>query len=147
MRECIFCEIIAGEEQSSVIYEDEQFIAIMDAYPLTEGHALVIPKKHHVRIEELSAKDRAKLFSIGHKIVEAQKQIGLGISGTNILLNDGKAANQTVPHIHLHLIPRSKGDLIKSIPKLFLHITGIFGIKTGRKKLDLMAAAIAAKLK
>lgn len=145
--DCIFCKIIAGKEDASIVYEDESFIAIMDAYPLSEGHVLVIPKNHHVRIDELSARNRAKLFSIGHKIVEAQKKAGYGVNGTNILLNDGKAANQTVPHIHLHLIPRSSGDFFKSIPKIMLHVTGIFGLKTSRKSLDDLAAKIAAKLK
>lgn len=147
MSQCIFCQIINGQEAASTIYEDEQFIAIMDAYPLADGHVLVIPKKHCERVEALKAVERNKLFSIGHNIVQAQKASGLGIEGTNFLLNDGKAANQTVPHIHLHLIPRSKGDWLKSIPKLFLHITGVFGLRTSRKKLDLQAASIAAKLK
>ena len=143
---CIFCLIAAKQEAASIVYEDEQFIALMDAYPLTTGHCLVIPKYHVVRMEALNAKARAKLFNIGHKIIEAQKKAGYGIQGTNLLINDGKAANQTVPHLHLHLIPRENGDLLKSIPKLFLHITGLFGIKTPRKKLDAQAKMIASFL-
>lgn len=146
MSQCIFCRIIQGEEPASTIYEDDRFLVIMDAYPLTEGHVLVIPKAHCERINQLKASERNKLFALGHKIVNAQKEIGLGIKGTNILLNDGKAANQTVPHVHLHLIPRNSGDLIRSLPKLLLHITGLFGLKTSRKKLNLLAKAIAAKL-
>jgi histidine triad (HIT) family protein len=142
MSHCIFCQIASKEEAASIVYEDEFFIALMDVYPLTNGHCLVIPKKHHVRLEELTAKHRAKLFNIGHKIIEAQKKSGLGINGTNLLINDGKAANQTVPHLHLHLIPRERGDLIRSIPKILLHISGIFGLKTSRKKLDNKAAII-----
>ena len=135
MTHCIFCKITAKEAPASIVYEDDNFIAFMDAYPLTEGHCLVIPKSHVVRLDDLKANQRAKLFNIGHKIVEAQKKVGLGIKGTNILLNDGKAANQTVPHLHLHLIPRSSGDWLKSIPKVILHITGLFGIKTSFKTL------------
>ena len=115
----------------------------MDAYPLTEGHCLVVPKSHVIRLDDLKANQRAKLFDIGHKIVEAQKQIGLGVQGTNILVNDGKAANQTIPHLHLHLIPRSSGDWFKSIPKVILHITGLFGLKTAAKKLNEQASNIA----
>ncbi len=140
---CIFCKIISKKEVASILYEDDEFIAFMDAYPLTSGHCLVIPKKHLVRLESLNTKSRAKLFDIGHKIIEAQKQAGFGIQGTNLLINDGKAANQTVPHLHLHLIPRERGDLIKSLPKLALHITGIFGFKTSRSKLDEQAKKIA----
>ncbi len=147
MTNCIFCKIIEGKEPASIVYEDDDFIALMDAYPLTNGHCLVIPKSHVIRLDDLKAKQRAKLFNIGHKIVEAQKKVGLGIQGTNILVNDGKAANQTVPHLHLHLIPRSSGDWLKSIPKLFLHITGFFGLKSPEKSLNDQASDIAQHMK
>lgn len=143
---CIFCQIAANKEPASIVYEDDEFIAFMDAYPLTSGHCLVVPKKHLIRLEALNAKSRAKLFNIGHKIIEAQKKAGFGIQGTNLLINDGKAANQTVPHLHLHLIPRENGDLLRSIPKLILHITGLFGLKSSRSKLDTQAALIAKHL-
>ena len=143
---CIFCQIASKIEEASIVYEDNEFIAFMDAYPLTSGHCLVIPKDHFVRLESLNAKNRATLFNIGHKIIEAQKLAGYGVDGTNLLINDGKAANQTVPHLHLHLIPRENGDLLKSIPKLFLHITGLFGLKTSRKKLNEQAKQVAEKL-
>ena len=147
MTNCIFCKIIEGKEPASIIYEDDDFIALMDAYPLTNGHCLVIPKSHLVRLDDLKAKQRAKLFNIGHKIIEAQRKVGLGIQGTNILVNDGKAANQTVPHLHLHLIPRSSGDWLKSIPKLILHITGLFGLKSSEKSLNNQASDIAQHIK
>lgn len=143
---CIFCQITSKLEEASIVYEDDEFLALMDAYPITSGHCLVIPKKHLVRLEAMNAKSRAKLFNLGHKIIEAQKKAGLGIQGTNLLINDGKAANQTVPHLHLHLIPRESGDLLRSIPKLMLHITGLFGLKTSRKKLDQQAQTIASFL-
>ena len=144
---CIFCQITSKYEEASIVFEDEEFIAFMDAYPLTNGHCLVIPKNHLVRLDTLKARSRAKLFNIGHKIIEAQKLAGFGINGTNLLINDGKAANQTVPHLHLHLIPRENGDLLKSLPKLFLHITGLFGLKTSRKKLDEQALLISQNYK
>ncbi len=146
MSHCIFCQIAEGKEPASIVFEDEDFIAFMDAYPLTKGHCLVIPKAHVMRLHELKAKDRAKLFNIGHRIVEAQKKSGWGTNGTNLLLNDGQDANQTVPHLHLHLIPRSSGDLFRAIPKLMLHITGIFGLKTSRKTLDSQARCIVENL-
>lgn len=142
MKDCIFCQIISGNEEASIVYEDEHFLALMDAYPLTKGHCLIIPKRHYERLDELNAKTRAQLFNIGNKIVEAQKKAGLGIHGTNLLVNDGKAANQTVPHLHLHLIPRESGDWLRAIPKLFLHISGLFGFKTPRKILDEHALQI-----
>jgi len=146
MSHCIFCKIISGEEYASKVYEDDDLVVFMDAYPLTQGHCLIIPKSHHIRLDELKSRQRAKLFSTAHRIIEAQKKAGLGVQGTNLLINDGKAANQTVPHLHLHLIPRESGDLIKSIPKLLLHISGLFGLKTARKTLDKIAEKIAQHL-
>lgn len=146
MSQCIFCKIAAEQEEASILYQDESYLVLMDAYPLTNGHCLVIPKKHYVRLDELKAKERAKLFSLGNKVIAAQKKAGLGIHGTNLLINDGKAANQTVPHLHLHLIPRASGDLIKSLPKIILHISGLFDFKSSRKKLNQQADEISAYL-
>jgi len=146
MSQCIFCKIVDEKEEASILYQDENFLVLMDAYPLTKGHCLVIPKNHYVRLDELKAKERAKLFSLGNKVIAAQKKAGLGIQGTNLLINDGKAANQTVPHLHLHLIPRASGDLLKSIPKIILHISGLFGLKSSRKLLNQQADEISAYL-
>jgi len=146
MSECIFCKILSGEESASIVYEDSDFVAFMDVHPLSNGHCLIIPKAHHARLDELKSRQRAKLFNIGHKIIEAQKKAGLGIHGTNLLVNDGKAANQKVPHLHLHLIPRQSGDLLRSLPKLLLHLSGLFGFKTARKDLDQLAKDISQYL-
>jgi histidine triad (HIT) family protein len=146
MSSCLFCDITQKNEASSIVYEDDVCMAIMDIFPLGEGHVLVLPKQHGVLISELDKSTQSHLFTIGSQIVEAQRKAGFGISGTNFLLNDGKAANQTVPHIHLHLIPRKKGDLLTAIPKIALHITGIFGKSTKRDKLNNQAEAIKQHL-
>ena len=67
---CIFCQIAEKVETASIVYADDEFLALMDAYPLTSGHCLVIPKEHVVRLDSLNAKARATLFNIGHKILE-----------------------------------------------------------------------------
>lgn len=146
MKPCIFCEIIQLKAEASVVYENKHLIAIMDAYPLTEGHVLVIPKTHESRINCLEPKLRSHMFDVGHSVAEAQKALGLGVGGTNLLLNDGKDANQTVPHVHLHVIPRSRFDWLTAIPRLLLHVTGIFGFGIDRKGLDEKAEAIKAHL-
>ena len=143
---CIFCQISNGSAPSSTIYEDKDFMIIMDVYPLTDGHCLVLPKKHAIRLNELEKPIRRRLFELGYAVAESQKQSGLGVDGTNILLNDGKAANQTVPHLHLHIIPRKHGDLLKSLPRLVLHITGLFGLKRKRAVLDMQAKLLKATL-
>lgn len=141
-RPCVFCNILSGALPASVIYEDASFIVIMDAYPLTPGHVLIIPKAHHKHLKDLAPADQSKLFELGSVIMDALSSAGFCDGDSNLLLNDGKQANQTVPHIHLHVIPRSKHDFLKNLPKLFLHVTGLFGIQTKRATLDEQAKRI-----
>lgn len=145
MSECIFCSIIEQQAPASVVFEDNNFMVLMDAYPLTQGHTLVIPKRHVQRLCELTQVEQQQLFALGHEVLEAQKRSGWGQAGGNLLLNDGKAANQTVPHIHLHLIPRKPNDLLSALPKLALHITGLFGFGINRGKLDQQAQQLASQ--
>lgn len=121
-------------------------MALMDIHPLGEGHVLIIPKQHAKLLQEVSAEHQAHMFELADKLVKAQRLSGFGTEGTNILINDGKAANQTVPHCHIHLIPRKKGDIIGSIIRVTLHITGLFGFASNRKALDAQASAIRSHL-
>lgn len=143
---CLFCKINQGAEPSVSVYEDDICKAFMDIFPLGEGHVLVIPKSHAVRLEELDQAVHAHLFRISNRIIEAQREAGFGTEGTNLLINDGKAANQTVPHAHIHLIPRKRGDLIQSVWRVALHISGFFGFKTNKEKLEEQASMIRRAL-
>lgn len=144
MTHCIFCQINQRKQDASIVYENEDFMVIMDAYPLTDAHTLVIPKQHVQRLHELSSAQQQQLFALGQQVLEAQKHCGWGKQGANLVLNDGKAANQTVPHLHLHLIPRKPRDLLSTLPKLALHVTGLFGFGINRTKLDQQAQALSA---
>ena len=139
---CVFCQILSGKLPVSTLYEDEDFLIIMDAYPLTPGHTLVIPKKHEQYLNDLSSDMQRRLFELGAIVMASAAKAGFGDGDSNLLLNDGRQANQTVPHIHLHVIPRSKHDFLRNLPKLVLHITGLFGIQTKRAKLDEHAQRI-----
>jgi len=139
---CPFCLIEQGAIPASTIFESDDFIVLMDAYPLTKGHVLVVPKTHVATLAELPVTQQTELFEIGRRVMHAQRNAGYGIGGINLLLNDGKDANQTVPHVHLHLIPRARYDFLRSLPKLALHITGLFGLQTKRATLDEQARNI-----
>lgn len=108
--DCIFCEIINGKSPASKIYEDEYLIAILDLFPLNTGHTLVIPKKHIEFIYELDDDTTGRLFIAGKKISEAIRKTGINPDGINLHLSDGRAAGQEIPHTHLHIIPRYRGD-------------------------------------
>jgi histidine triad (HIT) family protein len=107
--ECIFCEILNGRSAASVVYRDEHCIAILDAFPLTRGHLLVIPQQHQQHIEELPEETVSYLFAMASRFSSALR-LGGESNATAVLLNNGKAANQHVPHVHLHVIPRRDGD-------------------------------------
>ena len=102
---CVFCEIIKGNIPSRKVYEDEQFLAILDISQTTKGHTLVMPKKHYENFMEMSADEFAALMS---KTQEIAKDIlpALEANGCNILINTNEVAGQSVMHTHVHIIPR-----------------------------------------
>lgn len=103
--DCIFCEIAKGNIPCRKVYEDEDVLAFLDVNPVTYGHTLVIPKKHVTSFREADAETVGKVFGVacalGNEIASK-----LGAEGMNMLSNSGEAAGQTVPHFHVHLIPR-----------------------------------------
>ena len=106
---CIFCKIANGEIPSRTLYEDEKFRVIMDLGPATRGHSLILPKEHYANLYEIPedlAADAAKLA----KKLAIRMTEKLGADGFNIIQNNNEAAGQTVPHYHVHLIPRYQND-------------------------------------
>ena len=105
MTDCIFCKIVEGTIPSAKIYEDEHVYAFMDIMPVTEGHVLLIPKKHVENIYDFSEEEAANLFAAAPKIANAL-QAEFKPAGMNLLQNNGAPAGQSVFHFHLHFIPR-----------------------------------------
>lgn len=112
MDNCIFCKIINNSIPSYTIYEDELFKVILDRFPSTLGHILILPKNHTANIFELEDEYASKLLVLAKKISIALKE-SLNIEGLNLLQNNGELAGQTIFHFHMHLIPRYKNDGIK----------------------------------
>lgn len=109
MNECIFCKIISGELASATIYENDEFKVILDRFPANEGHVLILTKPHVSDIFELDPDVGARLFRLAVQIAGVMKKT-LGFAHMNVLQNNGILAGQTVPHFHLHLIPRYEND-------------------------------------
>ncbi len=109
---CIFCDILAGKRDGHIVYEDNKHIAFLDKYPIDDGHTLVIPKKHFERITDMDSNDVGEIFSIVPKIAKAVLS-GAGADAFSLAQNNGKAAKQIIPHVHIHIIPRynDKGTL------------------------------------
>lgn len=109
MTDCIFCKIIAGGAPASKVYEDETVIAILDIFPWTRGHTLVIPRKHAATIWEISLSDATAVMRAAHRLAPAIRD-AVGAEGMNLLQSNGRTAWQSVDHLHLHLIPRWPDD-------------------------------------
>lgn len=117
---CAFCAIVAGEAPAIRIYENDGYLAILDMRPFTRGHTLVIPKAHTVDLTDTPPETAAQMTTIGQRIARAARASGLHADGNNIAINDGKAAFQSVFHIHLHVVPRRTGDKLSFAKGVFL---------------------------
>lgn len=101
----VFCKIIDNEIPSTKIYEDKDVLAIMDISQCTLGHALVMPKKHCESVLDCPADILSKIYIVAQKIANAEIK-AFGAKGVNILTNAKEAAGQSVPHFHVHVLPR-----------------------------------------
>ena len=107
---CVFCAIVAGQAPAVRVYEDDEYLAILDIRPIVRGHTLVFPKIHTVDLTDTPAQTVADMMTLGQRIAGAARTSELRADGNNIVINDGRAAFQSVFHIHLHVAPRQTGD-------------------------------------
>lgn len=110
MEKCPFCNILSGNLEGTVVYQDDICTAILDIQPINPGHLLVIPNQHIPDLAGLHPDIGKHLFAVGQKIAAALRQSSVQCEGVNLFLADGKAAMQDVFHVHLHVIPRFEGD-------------------------------------
>ncbi len=103
--DCLFCDIINGKKMGHFIYEDETHVAFLDRYPIDVGHSLVVPREHHERITDMSTDKVGELFSKVPKIVNGVLQ-ATNADAFSLGQNNGRAAKQIIPHVHVHIIPR-----------------------------------------
>ena len=113
-KNCLFCRIVKGEVNSKKIYDDENFIGILDKNPVVDGHTIIISKKHFRNLLDLPN-------TLGNELLEAIKKISLKLidegkaEGVNVISNNESVSGQVIFHTHVHVIPRKKGDGLKSI--------------------------------
>jgi histidine triad (HIT) family protein len=111
MMSCIFCRIVNGEIPSRKIYENKDVLAFLDVNPASRGHCLVITKKHYEKFNEI---DKNVLSSLIDAVQVVSKKIESELlpEGYNVINNNGRAAGQTVGHVHFHIVPRKEGDRV-----------------------------------
>ena len=114
--DCIFCKIVTKEIPAKILYEDDDTLSFLDAFPVAKGHTLVIPKAHFPQIQDMSDVVNQKLFSTVHKIIPKIDSIK---GSTLVLIHNGKDSGQEIMHVHVHLIPRGPEDRGDNADKMF----------------------------
>jgi len=121
-QKCLFCGIASGKVPAKIIYDSPDVMAFLDIRPANPGHVLVIPKKHVETLPDLPDDLNASLLQVVKIIAQAQVE-AIGAQGVNVLQNNGELAGQAVPHVHVHVIPRFKGD------KVVINYSGLVELK------------------
>ena len=114
--DCIFCKIVKKEIAAKIIFETEKSLAFMDAFPLTKGHSLVVTKTHYEKVQDISKEDNADLFETVRRTISKVDKIS---DATLLAVHNGKQSGQEVPHVHVHLIPRSSEDSAGPVHSMF----------------------------
>ena len=105
--DCVFCSIVAGDVPAEVVLDDPDFVAFLDARPVFKGHTLLVTREHVVTLPDLPARLRDGLLEAAQRLARAVVE-GLGAQGSFVATNN--VVSQSVPHLHVHVVPRTKGD-------------------------------------
>jgi diadenosine tetraphosphate (Ap4A) HIT family hydrolase len=144
--DCIFCSIIAKDLPGIEIFRDDICIVLMDIFPISRGHLMVIPLVHCGFSHELSGSVRSHIFEKASMLSDVICRSDLKAKGAHILINDGKAANQHIPHVHMHIIPRYNYDLIFILLSLLTRFINPLAIIGRQKRLKKQAVIIQRAL-
>jgi histidine triad (HIT) family protein len=115
---CVFCRIVAGEIPAEVVARAPDGVAFLDLEPLADGHTLVVSTAHVPTIEALEPAAADGLFRLVRRLADPVR-LAVGAAGTTIGINNGEATGQTVPHVHVHIVPRWPGDGAGTIHTIF----------------------------
>ena len=113
---CIFCKIASKEIPAKILVETKSCIGFLDAFPLARGHALVIPKNHYEKLQDLPTDINTEVFSMVHSLISRVDSL---TGATLMAVHNGKDSGQEIPHVHVHLIPRSSEDSAAAVHSMF----------------------------
>jgi len=114
--DCIFCKIVNGTIPAKKLYETQHSLAFLDAFPLSRGHTLVIPKNHYDKVQRISPQDNSDLFEVVRIMAEKLESIAPSVL---IAVHNGKESGQEIPHVHVHMIPRDSSDGAGPVHSMF----------------------------
>jgi len=141
MATCTFCRIIAGESPASFVYEDDLVCAFLDIQPVQPGHLLIVPRKHATSLCQLSTEKGERMMAVAQRFVRVLREgAAVPCEGVNLFLADGNVAGQEVPHVHLHVIPRTSTD------GFGLRFGAAYGTRPDRTELDRIADAVRERV-
>lgn len=115
--DCIFCKIVDGTISAKKLYETQNSLAFLDAFPLAYGHTLVIPKNHYAKIQDMSESDSKDLFETVKILAKKLEPIS---PSSLIAIHNGKESGQEIPHVHVHVVPRNSSDGAGPIHQMFV---------------------------
>ncbi len=141
MTSCVFCDIVEEKAPANVVRADDESVAFMDIQPVNPGHLLVVPRAHATHLADLDPETGGHLFQVGMELAAALRRSGVRCEGVDFFLADGEAAGQEVMHVHLHVIPRYRGD------GFGFRFGPDYGRRPGREALEEMAAGIRTELR
>ena len=105
--DCLFCQIVAGAVPATVVLDEPTIVGFLDIRPVFPGHVLIVPRQHHETLTDLPTPMLEPLFLAAQRVAGAVTT-GLGAQGTFVAMNN--RVSQSVPHLHVHVVPRTKGD-------------------------------------
>jgi len=141
MESCVFCQIVKGVAPASVVYSDEKTMALMDIQPVNQGHTLIVPKVHSAHLSDLDEETGSHMFKIAMRVSQALRESGVKCEGINLFLADGEVAGQEIFHVHMHVIPRFKGD------GFGIRFGPNYDVRPERREIDSIAKNIMGKLR
>jgi histidine triad (HIT) family protein len=135
--DCVFCRIVHGTAEASIVHQDGELVAFCDLNPVNPGHLLIVPTRHGTGLADLDESAGSRMLLLAQRLAAALRRTGLRCEGVNLLLADGEAAGQEVFHVHLHVLPRYRGDPFRLRPGQR---------RASRAQLDDVAARVRAVL-
>jgi histidine triad (HIT) family protein len=140
--QCVFCAIAAQQLTAERISEDEHFIVLRDIFPLRPAHVLIVSREHAPFLKDLCVAACEHLLALAQRLACALRAAGCGEQGINVLINDGPASNQHLPHLQLHLMPRRSGDTARLLWRALTRF-----LPLARKRIDARLQQEAQQLR
>lgn len=117
-KNCTFCKIVDGSISARIISQNDKAVAFLDAFPLSVGHTLIIPKRHYSKIQEMNREFSSALFDLLRVVTPAVEE-ATGVKASTIAIHNGLEAGQEILHVHIHIIPRVIGDGAGPVHSMF----------------------------